>query len=67
MELGRSGRSMMMMDAAPAAPHLDLLGPPGWCSGCWPTMELGRSERPTLRPLWSYRADGADSPDRTPR
>jgi hypothetical protein len=36
MELGRSGRSMMMMDAAPAAPHLDLLGPPGWCSGCWP-------------------------------
>jgi hypothetical protein len=31
------------------------------------TMELGRSERPTLRPLWSYRVDGADSPDRKPR
>ena len=28
------------------------------------TMELGRSERPTLRPLWSYRVAGADSPDR---
>jgi hypothetical protein len=26
------------------------------------TMELGRSERPTMRPLWSYRVDGADSP-----
>ena len=71
------------------AAHLDLLGPPGWCSGCWPhdgevaggavadsfqrysgsgpTMELGRSERPTMRPLWSYRVDGADSPDRKPR
>ena len=31
------------------------------------TMELGRSERPTMRPLWSYRVDGADSPDREPR
>ncbi len=31
------------------------------------TMELGRSERPTMRPLWSYRVDGADSPDRKPR
>jgi len=25
-------------------------------------MELGQSERPTMRPLWSYRVDGADSP-----
>jgi hypothetical protein len=71
------------------AAHLDLLGPPGWCSGCWPhdgevaggavadstlvifrfgaTMELGRSERTTMRPLWSYRVDGADTPDRKPR
>src|SRR5271155_1408816 len=31
------------------------------------TMELGRSERTTLRPLWSYRVDGANSPDRKPR
>ena len=31
------------------------------------TLELGRSERPTMRPLWSYRVDGADSPDRKPR
>jgi hypothetical protein len=109
MELGRSGRSMMMMDAAPAAPHLDLLGPPGWCSGCWPhdgdvaggagflfsdTPVRGRrwssgdrSDRrcgrcgatgptaPTARierrvegvPLWSYRAEAADTPGRKPR
>jgi hypothetical protein len=31
------------------------------------TMELGRSERTTMRPLWSYRVDGANSPDRKPR
>jgi len=31
------------------------------------TMELGRSERPTMRPLWNYGVDGADSPDRKPR
>ena len=31
------------------------------------TLALGRSERPTLRPLWSYRVDGADRPDRKPR
>jgi hypothetical protein len=31
------------------------------------TMELGRSERTTMRPLWSYGVDGADSPDRKPR
>src|SRR5665213_4243400 len=31
------------------------------------TMELGRSERPTMRPLWSYGVDGADSPDRMRR
>jgi hypothetical protein len=31
------------------------------------TMELGRSERPTMRPLWSYGVDGADTPDRKPR
>jgi hypothetical protein len=30
-------------------------------------MELGRSERTTMRPLWSYGVDGADSPDRKPR
>jgi hypothetical protein len=30
------------------------------------TMELGRSERPTMRPLGSYGVDGADSPDRKP-
>ena len=69
------------------AAHLDLLGPPGRCSGWWPhdgdvaaggdfvlaivrfrvTMELGRSERPTLRPLSSYGVAGADGPARTPR
>ena len=27
------------------------------------TLQLGRSERPTLRPLWSYGVDGADRPD----
>ena len=31
------------------------------------TLELGRSERTTMRPLWSYGVDGADSPDRKPR
>ena len=31
------------------------------------TMELGRSERTTMRPLWSYGVDGANSPDRKPR
>ena len=31
------------------------------------TLELGRSARPTMRPLWSYRVDGADSSDRKPR
>ena len=31
------------------------------------TMELGRSERTTMRPLWSYRVDGANTPDRKPR
>jgi hypothetical protein len=35
------------------------------------TMELGRSERttmrPLLRPLWSYRVDAANTPDRKPR
>jgi len=66
---------------------LDLLGPPGWCSGCWPhdgdvaggadsifvifrfgaTLELGRSERTTMRPLWSYEVDAANTPDRKPR
>jgi hypothetical protein len=25
-------------------------------------MELGRSERTTMRPLWSYGVDGADRP-----
>ena len=62
------------------AAHLDLLGPPGRRCGCCrrrgfllvifrfgATLELGRSERPTMRPLWSYRVDGADSPDRKPR
>ena len=31
------------------------------------TMELGRSERQTMRPLWSYGVDGAKTPDRKPR
>jgi hypothetical protein len=31
------------------------------------TMELGRSERTTMRPLWSYGVDGAHTPDRKPR
>ena len=31
------------------------------------TLELGRSERTTMRPLWSYRVDAADTPDRKPR
>ena len=26
------------------------------------TMELGRSERTTMRPLWSYRVDAANTP-----
>ena len=70
------------------AAQLDLLGPPGRRSGCWPhdgDVDGGadfhfsdipvrgrrwssgdRSDR-RLRPLWSYRVDGADSPDRKPR
>ncbi len=31
------------------------------------TMELGRSERTTMRPLWNYGVDGANTPDRKPR
>jgi hypothetical protein len=31
------------------------------------TMELGRSERTTMRPLWSNGVDGANTPDRKPR
>ena len=31
------------------------------------TLELGRSERTTMRPLWSYRVDAANTPDRKPR
>jgi hypothetical protein len=31
------------------------------------TMELGRSERTTLRPLWRYGVDAANIPDRKPR
>jgi hypothetical protein len=35
------------------------------------TMELGRSERTTMRPLprplWSYGVEGANTPDRKPR
>jgi hypothetical protein len=31
------------------------------------TMELGRSERTTMRPLWSKGVDGAHTPDRKPR
>jgi hypothetical protein len=29
LSLGGGGRDS-------GAAHLDLLGPPGWCSGCWP-------------------------------
>jgi len=61
---------------------LDLLGPPGLAGGAvadfvlvifrfGATMELGRSERttmrPLLRPLWSYGVDAANTPDRKPR
>jgi hypothetical protein len=61
---------------------LDLLGAPGLAGGAvadlvlvifrfGATMELGRSERttmrPLLRPLWSYGVDGADTPARKPR
>jgi hypothetical protein len=31
------------------------------------TMELGRSERPTMRPPWWYGVDGANTPDRKRR
>ena len=31
------------------------------------TMELGRSERTTMRPLWRYGVDAANTPDRKPR
>jgi hypothetical protein len=30
-------------------------------------MELERSERTMMRPLWSYWVDGANTPDRKPR
>ena len=57
------------------AAHLDL---PGLAGGAvadsilvifrfGATMELGRLERTTMRPLWSYRVDGVDSPDGKPR
>ena len=60
------------------AVHLDLLGPPGRAGGAvadfilvifrfGATMARGRTERTTLRPLWSYRVEAADSPDRKPR
>jgi hypothetical protein len=48
----------------PAAPSISTLV-------IFRAMELGRSERttmrPLLRPLWSYRVDAANSPDRKPR
>ena len=31
------------------------------------TLELGRSERTTMRPLWRYGVDAANTPDRKPR
>ena len=31
------------------------------------TLELGRSERTTMRPLWRYGVDAANIPDRKPR
>jgi hypothetical protein len=31
------------------------------------TTELGRSERTTMRPWWSYGVDAANTPDRKPR
>ena len=31
------------------------------------TMALGRSERTTMRPLWRYGVDAANTPDRKPR
>jgi hypothetical protein len=31
------------------------------------TLELGRSARTTMRPLWSYGVDAANTPDRKPR
>jgi len=41
------------------------------CASQRKTMELGRSERttmrPLLRPLWSYGVDAANTPDRKPR
>ena len=58
---------------------LDLLGPAlrlaGGAVADFPlvifrfgaTMELGRSERTTMRPLWSYGVDAANTPDRKPR
>jgi hypothetical protein len=57
--LTRTRRTVVMSPAAPDSfAVLFRFGP---------TLELGRSERPPMRPLWSYRVDGADSPDRKPR
>ena len=58
----RSIRTLAGVAEEFGAAHLDLRGPPGWGAGFLfgdipvrgPPLELGRSERPTLRPLWSY-------------
>jgi hypothetical protein len=47
----------------PAAPSISILV----ICRFGATMELGRSERTTMRPLWSYGVDGASTPDRKPR
>ena len=54
-----AGRTMVMSPAAPDSFAVILR--------FGATMELGRSERTTMRPLWSYRVDGADTADRKPR
>jgi hypothetical protein len=65
----RRRRAMLLdllgpMVRPPAAPSISTLV-------IFRAMELGRSERttmrPLLRPLWSYRVDAANSPDRKPR
>jgi hypothetical protein len=51
------------MVRSPAAPPISILV----ICRFGATMELGRSERTTMRPLWSYGVDAANTPDRKPR
>ena len=59
--LGRRSGCWPQMVRSPAAPI------PFWCYSGSGDAGAGRSERTTMRPLWRYGVDAANTPDRKPR